>query len=211
MNISKKTVSLATAVCAFALSFSGVVSAHVVVNPTEATTATYQTFTVSVPVEKDQPTVGLKLQIPQGVQFVTPTVKPGWTITTDKTGTGEDAVVKSITWSEGAIGADLRDEFTFSAKTPDAASELRWKAYQTYQDGTVVSWDQPATGKDAESEDAGPLSVTKVTKDSVENASAKEANETAVKAQNTANQALYMSVGGILVGFMALFLATRKK
>lgn len=59
-------------------------SAHVIVNPKSVGIGSVQTFTVSVPTEKDNPTVGLRLLIPRSVADVTPLVKPGWTITTKK-------------------------------------------------------------------------------------------------------------------------------
>jgi len=71
----------------------------------------------------------------------------------------------AITWSGGEIGAGYRDEFTFSAKTPDQPADLQWKAYQTYGDGTTVSWDQQPTSANSEDKDdatTGPFSVTKL-------------------------------------------------
>ncbi|HSX40377.1 MAG TPA: DUF1775 domain-containing protein, partial [Candidatus Saccharimonadales bacterium] len=75
--------------------------AHVVVHPSTAGVASFQEFSMSVPTEKDFPTVGLKLLIPGGLQMVTPNVKPGWTITEKKIGTGEDALVSEIDWTGG--------------------------------------------------------------------------------------------------------------
>ncbi len=135
-------------------------AAHVVVKPSEALTSTYQTFTVSVPNEKTMANTELKLVIPAAVSDVTPTAKPDWTISTEKTG----EVVTAIIWKDGSLPEGLRDDFTFSAKTPDKATSLEWKAYQTYADGTMVSWDQKSDAADheEESETSGPLSVTVV-------------------------------------------------
>jgi len=116
-------------------------------------TGAYQTFSVDVPAEKNSPTVSVKLDTPESLTDVTPTVKPGWTIKVDKHGEGEDAMVTAITWSGGEIGAGYRDEFTFSAKTPDQPADLQWKAYQTYGDGTTVSWDQQPTSANSEDKD----------------------------------------------------------
>jgi uncharacterized protein YcnI len=112
--------------------------AHVVVKPDIAKPASYQTFTVNVPNEKDIPTIKLRLVLPEGVDSVSVTNKIGWTANIVKE--GEKA--KEIEWSGGTIPKDFRDEFSFSAKTPAKEDEIAWKAYQTYQDGTVVSWDQ---------------------------------------------------------------------
>ena len=48
---------------------------------------------------------------------------------------------------------------------PGQATELDWKAYQTYGDGTVVHWDQKPAGSDDSTGNAGPYSVTKVVND----------------------------------------------
>src|SRR5690349_12274994 len=180
--------------------------AHVVVKPNELKPGAFQTFTISVPNEKDTPTTALKLEIPAGLKHVTPTVKPGWHITVEKEGEGEAATIKAISWTGGTISAGLRDDFTFSAQAPTEGTVLKWKAYQSYG-SDVVSWnleenEQPKTadGK-PDFSTSGPLSTTKV---------AVEASPIN-PAEQTANRALYIAIAGTLIGIGALFLATRKK
>lgn len=134
------------------------VFAHVTVKPSEVTVASYQTFTVGVPVEKDIPTVSVKVLLPAGLESVTPYVKNGWKISA--TGT-------EIVWTGGSIPAGQRDDFQFSAKTPAKEGHLIWKAYQTYSDGSVVAWDNaPAGGHDDMGADAlNPYSETHVMDD----------------------------------------------
>ncbi len=116
--------------------------AHVGVNPKQVGVASFQTFTIGVPNERDTPTIALRLLVPDGVSYVSPNVKPGWTIDIKKTGEGEDAKVSEISWTGGSIPSGQRDDFLFSVQVPVKETTLAWKAYQTYQDGTVVSWDQ---------------------------------------------------------------------
>lgn len=133
--------------------------AHVSVQPTEVAPGAYQTFTTVVPNEKDMSVNGVRLLIPEGVKSVTPTAKQGWVITTKKSGGN----ITEVTWTGGVIDVGLRDEFTFSAQAPADGSEIIWKAYETYQDGSVVSWDQKPTddhGKESEDESKGPYSST---------------------------------------------------
>ncbi len=130
-------------------------SAHVVVKPAEVAPGAFQTFTVGVPVELDSPTIGLKLVIPEGLQHVTPNVKPGWKINIKKT---SDAVTE-ISWTGGSIPAGQRDEFMFSAQAPVSTSTIVWKAYQTYRNGMVVAWDQDP---EASGENIKPYSKTEV-------------------------------------------------
>ncbi len=117
------------------------VSAHVVVKPAQVGIGAFQSFSIGVPVEKNIPTVGLKLIVPEGLQYVTPNVKPGWKVVVKKSGTSSDARVTEIDWLYGSIPAGMRDEFLFSAKVPSSEGVVVWKAYQTYSDGTVVAWD----------------------------------------------------------------------
>jgi uncharacterized protein YcnI len=131
--------------------------AHVVVTPKQADIAQRLIFTVSVPNEKPVAVTHLKLVIPNGVAEVLPTSKDGWDITTAKNSGGE---VTTVEWT-GTIPAGERQDFSFSAQTPEKAGELQWKAYQTYADGTIVHWDQDPTDSD-ESENSGPYSVTTV-------------------------------------------------
>jgi uncharacterized protein YcnI len=217
MKLSKKLAGFGLGVSALVISFASVASAHVVVKPGEVLTSTYTTFNVGVPVEKDIATTRIKLDIPAGLGGVMPTLKPGWTIQVEKEGSGEGAVVKSITWSGNEIGAGYRDDFTFSAKTPDKPTELQWKAYQTYSDGSVVAWDltEDAQPKKADGSPdfskSGPFSVTKVLGESAQDTAASHVHNNAHDAQQTARWALYAGIGGILLGFVATFLATRKK
>ncbi len=149
----------------FSFLFVQTVSAHVVVTPDEVGIGAWESFSVGVPVEKDLPTTSLRLVIPDGLQYVTPNTKPGWKIQVKKSSDQEDAKVTEIVWTGGTVPSGQRDDFVFSAKAPSSESVLIWKAYQTYSDGTIVSWDaEPSTGSE-ESEESGPYSQTKVIDD----------------------------------------------
>jgi uncharacterized protein YcnI len=145
-------------------------SAHVVVRPAQVGIGAFQTFTMSVPNEKDSATVGLKLLIPTGLMHVSPTVKPGWNISTKAL--GEE--VTEISWTGGKIPVGQRDDFTFGVQAPAETGTIVWKAYQTYADGTVVAWDMQPTDdhhdatKDKDDDDSansGPYSETMVIDD----------------------------------------------
>lgn len=143
------------------LAFPAITLAHVIVIPGKVGIGTIQTYSISVPAEKDVPTVGLRLIVPDGIKELTPTVKAGWDIQTKKS--GDD--VSEIDWTNGSIPSGQRDDFTFSAQAPAKATDIQWKAYQTYSDGSVVSWDQTPAGSDDARGDKGPYSVTKVVND----------------------------------------------
>lgn len=170
----KKTLTLFTT---FTLSvFLNIVlaSAHVVIKPDQVGVGALQTFTANVPVEKETPTVGLKLMIPEGVEEVMPNVKPGWKIDLKKDGNGDNAKVTEIDWTGGNIPVGQRDEFIFSAQVPAQETTLKWKVYQIYQSGEVVAWDQEPKNENhettmapAKNEDESftPYSVTTIIND----------------------------------------------
>lgn len=138
-------------------------SAHVTVKPGSVNVGEFTTFNVSAPNEKAIPVTTIKVDIPKNIKSVKPTVKTGWTVSTEKVGEGEAARVTSITWTGGSIPTGLRDDFTFSAQAPAEATEINWSAYETYEDGTVVSWNQAPDAE--ETENGGPYSTTKIVND----------------------------------------------
>ena len=135
--------------------------AHVVVSPKQVGIGAYQEFTISVPTEKEIPTVELKLMIPESINGeVVPNVKPGWTINLVKQGDK----VKEIDWTGGSIPAGQRDNFLFQVQVPATETTLQWKAIQTYQDGSTVEWTHgPSQNPDDDSNP--PYSTTKVIND----------------------------------------------
>jgi uncharacterized protein YcnI len=175
----------------------GAAFAHVVVKPAETTVGSFDTYTVSVPNEKEMAVTSVKLQIPNGLSYVTPTTKPEWSIDVEKDG---DAI-RSITWKDGTIPAGQRQDFTFSAQAPAAAGDMAWKAYQTYADGTVVAWDKAPTNSDTEGENSGPFSVTKVTDDT----------KTAAASSSVPNTTLSLVISIVAVVLSAASLFIRKR
>lgn len=209
----KKASVLVSVASVFALMSVGTAFAHVTVKPSEVKSATYQVFTVNVPNEKDIPTVAVRLVIPENVANITPTMKNGWEIATKTNQVGDVEMVTEITWSGGEITDGLRDEFTFSAKTPDDGGELKWKAYQTYSDGTVVAWDQEEESNDNHSPagDQGPLSVTTIINDDTSESVGDQNEKEADTAGENADRAFYLSITAVVVSLMAIYFATRMK
>ena len=196
--------------------------AHVVVKPAEVGIAARQNFAVSVPTEEDNPTVSVRLVLPDGLKSVRPNVKPGWNIEIVKAGEGENARVSEIIWSGASIPVDQRDEFVFSAQAPAQATSLVWKAYQTYENGDVVSWDQDPKQveeyaknhpvKDGEDDDSGPkpYSVTNVTNDLTGTSVQLPVGETAGLVAKV-NFLMLLSGAALILSVAALYLQMKKK
>ncbi len=143
--------------------FTNIASAHSTVSPSETLISKYETFILSVPTEKEVPTVAVKLLIPETLDRVTPFVKSGWKINVVK---NVDGRVTEIDWLNGAIPTGQKDVFQFTARTAATGTTLIWKAYQTYQDGVIVAWDRdPSVLQEGETKVANPYSTTNVKSD----------------------------------------------
>lgn len=213
--IFKKTLSIFAVFAGFLLLVKPA-DAHVVVKPSEVGIGERVNFVVSVPTEEDTPTVSLRLIIPEEIKSVRPNVKPGWKIQMIKTGTGENERVSEIIWSGGQIPKDMRDEFVFSSQAPAKEATLDWKAYQTYQSGTVVSWDKnpseieeyeknhSSTGNEEDPNAPAPFSVTQVVDDLKSN------EETVRKTQD--NSLIQIGVVfSLILSSVSLWMQMRKK
>lgn len=174
--------------------------AHVVVTPKQAVVGDNVLFSLGVPNEKQVAVSSIKLVIPAGLGNVQPNVLAGWDIST----TGEGDAVTSITWT-GTIPVGQRADLVFKGQTPAKASELDWKAYQTYTDGTIVSWDQKPTSNavDDDSGDRGPYSVTNV----VDDPSATPSKSTS---QSLPIFSIILSTFAVLISMVAILIRKRK-
>jgi uncharacterized protein YcnI len=182
------------------LSFMGSAAAHVVVQPSQVGVASFQIFTISVPTEKDNPTIAVKLLVPPGVKEVTPTVKAGWQINAVRDSRDN---VTEIDWTGGSIPPNLRDDFTFSAQAPATPTTVKWKAYQTYQDGSIISWDAAPSTSDDATGDKGPYSVTTVIND---------LSPVTTNDNSSSNRLAYViSVAALVIALIAFTRARKKR
>jgi uncharacterized protein YcnI len=198
-------------------------SAHAVVRPAQAGIGAYQEFTLSVPSEKPLATVAIKLIVPDQVNLVTPNVKQGWKIEVKSQKTGQQVKdddgmmmdqVKAleVDWTGGSIPAAERDTFVFQIQTSTKPTTLNWKVYQTYSDGSVISWDKDsvslpkdATGK-ADFSAFGPYSVTKIIDDlSSANTPPAQVSMSSTPVQNSDRLPIVVSVVALVVSCWALF------
>jgi uncharacterized protein YcnI len=198
----------ALSILLFAVLFLGLAPgafAHVVVYPVQVTQGSYEKFIVRVPTEKDIATTQVEVKFPEGVEISRFEPKPGWTYDIAKDSSGR---LTGVTWkATGAgLGATEFGEFMMQGRIADNATTLVWKAYQTYQDGSVVEWvgaegsDKPASvsrvipkpaGADSHSHGASPA-------------------ETAAPA-GAGGWTLYLSIASLIFSMAALFLAIRRR
>ncbi|HEX4246946.1 MAG TPA: YcnI family protein [Pseudonocardia sp.] len=157
---------------ALAMVTSGIAEAHVTAQPGVAAKGSYAKIAFRVPTESATAgTVKLEVTLPTDhpIPSVLTTPMPGWTATTAKTTlnppveTDDGKVteaVHTITWTAQpgvrlAPGQFADFEVNLGA-LPDNTDSLVMPAVQTYDDGTVVSWDQTQTPGGPEPEHPAP-------------------------------------------------------
>ena len=157
---------------ALALVTSGVAFAHVTAQPGVATKGSYAKIAFRVPTESATAgTVKLQVTLPTDhpIPSVLTTPMPGWTAATAKvplnppveTDDGKvTEAVHTVTWTAQPgtrVGPGQFADFEVNlGALPDNTDSLVMPAVQTYDDGTVVSWDQTQTPGGPEPEHPAP-------------------------------------------------------
>jgi periplasmic copper chaperone A len=150
---------------------AGSAAAHVTVNPSTATGGSYGQLTFRAPNEEAKAnftklTIHLPAAHPLGSVSTRPL--PGWKVTTTiaklaKPITTDDGTVTqytdSITWiaTDGGVGPDQFQNFDVSVGPLPDGGTMSFSAEQTYDDGTVVKWDEPTSPGAAEPEHPAPV------------------------------------------------------
>lgn len=212
----KKVATLLVSMIGALSLFAGVASAHVSVGPKETSQGAYEMFTLKVPSEKeDVLTTKIQVLIPEEVNITRFEPKPGWKYEIQKDKTDK---ITSVTWtSEGeGLSATEFGQFNMNGKVGDKATEIVWKAIQTYSDGSVVEW--------VEAEEANyPASVTVVSpadassghghgeKTTDTKAATEEKATEEVKETSTSNTPLYLSIAALIAGILSLVISLKKR
>jgi uncharacterized protein YcnI len=135
-------------VCVFTAALALVVaagaSAHAIVSPAVALDKKLQWFTLSVPTEKEgAATTDVALTVPPGFSIDSFEPPPaGWKMNVKSTGSGESAVVQTVSWTGGHVPTDRDAVFHFNAST-SGAKTYTFHVRQTYSDGSIVDWSGP--------------------------------------------------------------------
>jgi uncharacterized protein YcnI len=185
------------------------VSAHVTLSPKDAVIG-YSTLSVSVPTEKDIPTVEVRVVIPDGVDVHGVMPVAGWshhetrqeveTKDSNSDDHHEGGRVTEIAWTGGQIKMGEFQQFPISVSYAGEPTTLTWKAYQKYADGTIVAWD----GAD-EKKPAPKVTMVQTSK--------LDATATIVETmkKNGATQTPWLSVGAFVLSAAALLMSRKNK
>jgi uncharacterized protein YcnI len=149
-------IALGALVALAALTFSASAFAHARVSPPVALSKQLEVFTLAVPTEKENAkTTTIELTVPAGFGIDSFVPSPGWQRSVQQTGSGDSAVVQTVTWSGGAVPTGEDATFSFLAST-SSSKTYTFSVKQTYSDGSVVDWTGP------ESSDAPAPTITSV-------------------------------------------------
>lgn len=213
----KKLLTLSVSMIGALSLFAGAASAHVTVQPKETSQGTYEVFTVKVPSESEESlTTKIEVKIPAEVNVTRFEPKPGWTYEIQKDQTGK---ITDVTWTAEGEGLSPTEfgMFNMSGKVGDEATEIVWKAYQTYKDGSVVEWvgaedaEHPASVTlvnpgDGSEHSHGASHEAKTTDATTEHQAATMDEKT-----NETNMPVYISIAALIVGLLSLALSLRKR
>ena len=200
--------------------------AHVHVHPDSTAAGSDAELAFKVPSESPKAsTTTLSITLPQDHPFlkVAAQVTPGWTVkvVTDPLptpvlleGTTLTEAVHTVTWtakSGEGIPPQQYQNFYLSVGPLPASGDLVFAAKQTYSDGSVVTWDQPATaGADEPEHPAPSFSVTPALNDAATDADA-AAEEPAAETSSTDRFSRWLGGAGLLAGLGAIGLLVARR
>jgi periplasmic copper chaperone A len=229
---SVRAAGVLLAAPALVLTAAASASAHVTVSPTSAPQGSTQELNFKVPDEESTAdTVTVQLQIPTADPIAQVLAKPvpGWTITVHTTTLAKplttddgtfNTAVDEVDWTGGSIAPGQYQDFAISVDPlPSDASQLVFKAVQTYSNGDVVRWiDLAAPGQPEPDHPAPVLILTPGDADpgggSSDGSTAPAPNVATVAAGNPDSNAgggsssgTGLGVAGLIVGALGLLTA----
>ena len=233
---SLKIAAIGAATAALMTVGLGAASAHVTVTPDATEEGGFTQLTFRVPSEsKTATTTKIKVDLPTATPFTSVRIKPfpGWTAeiargTLPQPVTAEGVTITeaplSVTWTandaESQLSADPYQTFSLSVgRLPKSGTTVLLPAAQTYSDGSVRNWDDPAVEGQDEPQDPAPSFVTTAPETGQQGHADTVAAETAVEPAASVNTdapvptltwaALAAGLLGLTAGIVALLSGRR--
>ncbi|MFG1790822.1 YcnI family protein [Nocardia sp. NPDC049149] len=202
-SISRATGTAASA-AALVLLACGTAAAHVSVDAPGAQQGKYSVATFRVPTESETAsTTALTVTIPNLKSARTEPI-PGWSSKVEKNDKGE---ITAITWTaepgNPGVGPGQFQRFSLSLGPLPKQDAVSFPAKQTYSDGKVVEWNQPAGKDGAEPEHPAP-SITLAKGSTTADHSADTA--TTAAADDTDDTARWLGGIGLALGLLGVAL-----
>ncbi|MEV6274722.1 YcnI family protein [Nocardia sp. NPDC051832] len=184
----------------------GTAAAHVTVDAPGAQQGKYSVATFRVPTESDTAsTTALTVTLPNLKSARTEPI-PGWTSKVEKNDKKEAV---SVTWTADpgnpGVAPGQFQRFVLSVGPLPKEATVSFPAKQTYSDGKVVAWDQPAKSDGTEPEHPAPTLTLAAGKDDAENGH-KVASADASAPKSTDDTARWLGGAGLALGILAVAL-----
>src|SRR5262249_50589773 len=121
--------------------FAAGASAHARVSPPVSLSGQLQLYSLTVPTEKEGVTTTTVVFTPPDGFSIDSFVPPprGWHMAVRSTGSGEEAVVKQVTWTGGSTPTGQDSLFQFVGE-PSKPGTYTFDIKQIYSDGSIVNW-----------------------------------------------------------------------
>ncbi|MFG2102640.1 YcnI family protein [Micromonospora echinaurantiaca] len=211
------------AVATAVFGFAAPASAHVTVNPKDATQGGYARIAFRVPNESDTAsTTKVEVVLPENAPIgsVSTMPVPGWTVTVEKRkvdppvevhGSQLSEVVSKLTWTAaGNAGVKPGEfqEFPVSLGPLPQVDRMVFKTLQTYSDGNVQRWiEEPTPGAEEPESPAPVLTLTAAGASASPTAAAPADDDDAdeVEAEG-AGLATGLGIAGLVAGVAGLLL-----
>jgi uncharacterized protein YcnI len=216
-----------TAAVALALGIAGPASAHVTITPTETAAGAYTVLTFSVGHGcEGSPTTELAIQVPEGINAVTPTRQPFYDVekvmetldepVVDAHGNEITERVAQVVYTATTDLPDgQRDAFELSLQLPDAAGEtLAFPTIQTCEQGETAWTEIAAEGAEEPEHPAPTVTVTEAEGDAhgadtathEEDTASTEAETepVAAEAADDGGDGTALGVAGLVAGLLGL-------
>ncbi|WP_165070356.1 YcnI family copper-binding membrane protein [Marisediminicola senii] len=216
---ARRTVGTVTGVAAagllIALAAPMTASAHVGVEASTTAAGSYSLLTFSVPHGCDaSSTTGITIDIPESVISVTPTINPGWTVEAVST---DDRTSQVVYTAETPLPDGYRDAFELEVALPDGepGDMVAFPVTQACEVGETLWNEETVEGEDEPAHPAPAIVLTAASEgeghhgaaDGVDAASASSSAE-ASTAPTSDTLARVFGIGGLLVGAVAVVVAT---
>jgi uncharacterized protein YcnI len=152
-----KGVLALVAVSTVALTAASAAFAHARISPSVTISKQLELYSLAVPTEKEgKTTTKIVLTVPSGFAIDSFVPSPGWKRAVQQSGSGEEAVVNTVTWSGGSVPTEEDSLFQFLAQA-QSSKTYTFGVQQFYSDGSIVDWngsessDNPAPTVEAKS------------------------------------------------------------
>jgi len=191
-----------------------IASGHAIVRPAASRPADLQQYTLTVPTERDVPTIRIDLKVPEGISFLLMQAAPGWKSELVR----KNERIDEIRWTGGEIPPDHYAAFRFIARNPVEEGEIDWRIVQRYAGGEAARWiggpgsETPAS-RTAITESAVPVDVLDIVSGRATPTPAEGSDGSGDVTKNGASSdgrdtlTLGIAIAGALAGLVALLLA----